>query len=340
LVVEWTMRVLGLTASLSLALVSGCGSPPADDSDPTVNDVADSAAADCNAAGGLCASVAFVSSPEEACGGETPLSTSCGDHTFRVCCPQRLTAIKGIPKTVNEKMPSAATKFIDANDMGDHHLGWHMSRQWDRLDASDRDWLTKQGWSRADAQEGDPGNGLEFLAMHRFVLNTMRALPELASQVALFDGWTRVPDPEDGDVASSGADSIAQNPLAPGADADIPAAFRTAIARCQDPAERLKQFASDDDLGRFLETQANQAGVSGAGVHNYLHNRFSQPGSSVDLGDPQKNFKNQVFWRLHGWIDRCWSTYRTAMNKKDDDPDYVAALAKGAAEMHLAQGSK
>ena len=32
-------------------------------------------------------------------------------------------------------------------------------------------WAQKQGWTRADIQEGEKGNGLEFLAMHRAMMN-------------------------------------------------------------------------------------------------------------------------------------------------------------------------
>lgn len=335
-----------VTTALAIWMVvgsGGCGSdanrdapdPAADDDDPDASADAPTTSG-CTAAGGVCTSVAFLASSAEACDGAAALDESCGDHTFRVCCQaatraRSATATSSAPKL---GMPSAAVKFMNANDMGNHHLGWHMSRRWNDIDARDQQWLKAQGWSRAAHQEGEPGNGLEFLAMHRFVLQTLRSLPELKSSRALFDGWKRVPDPQD-TTMGVGPDSLAQNPTAPGTDPAIPSPLRAVIATCQDDTKTLARFATDDDFGRFIETSLQQAGAAGAGLHNYLHNRFSSPGSPIDLGDPQKNFKNQVFWRVHGWIDRCWSTYRQLTHKRDDDPAYVAALAKGAQEMHL-----
>ncbi len=336
------MRTTLILLASSLMLTA-CEAPsPSEEEQATIDDEldgkADTLAAACSQAGGVCTSFAFLDSEADACGGNPELAASCGEHTMRVCCPVSLTRDLKAPPSVSYRMPSSIISFLTANDMGDHHLGWHMSRRWDRLSTSNQAWLTSQGWSRAAHQEGEQGNGIEFLAMHRFVLQTLREVSTAKSTRARFDGWGRVPDPADGKLAASGPDSLTGNPLAPDANSAISDELRKTIDLCQDHPAKLKSFATDDDFGRFLETTLG-ATLAGAGVHNQLHGRFSQPGSTIDLGDPRKNFKNVIFWRLHGWIDRCWATYRQTTGKKDDDPAYVAALAKGAQEMHLAQKS-
>ncbi len=295
----------------------------------------------CTSAGGTCTSTVFIEEGDSPCGDEAEIEASCGAHTFRVCCAPavRSRGAAAAVAVVNPTMPATVVKYMNDNMMGNHHLGWHMSRQWSRLSPSDQAWMKSQGWSMAASQEGMPGNGLEFLAMHRAVLNLLTTLPELKTSRALFAGWKRVPDPADRTIPKTGTNSLAGNPLSPNANYDIPEPLRSTIAMCQDKPDELKRFATDDDFGRFIETSAQQFGVPGVGLHNYLHNRYSQPGSTVDLGDPQKNFKNKIFWRLHGFIDRCWTSYRTVTGKLDDDPAYVAAIAKGAREMHLSKSA-
>jgi hypothetical protein len=213
-------------------------------------------------------------------------------------------------------MPSDVIAFEDARGWGTHHLEWHTERQWDLLDKSDLAWAKKQGWKRADIQEGAPGNGFDFLVMHRAMIGIL--LQQFPNDANLFAGWTSPPtDPSD-----------PNNPGASGAfDPNMVKAIDTLM-------NHLDQFATEDDFGRFLETSLRP--VKGSpkakssdpttGIHNYLHNRFSNGNSPVDLGDPSKNLGNQLFWRLHGWIDSRWTAYRQLKNLSDSDPAYLAAL--------------
>ncbi|MBC7051894.1 hypothetical protein G6O46_23050, partial [Salmonella enterica subsp. enterica serovar Enteritidis] len=90
----------------------------------------------------------------------------------------------------------------------------------------------------------------------------------------------------------------------------------------------LADFTSDDELGLFLETTLRptardpnaRASDKSAGLHNYLHYRFQDANSKIDIGDPSVNLQNKRFWRLHGWIESRWTEFRKIKNLSEDDP--------------------
>jgi hypothetical protein len=93
-------------------------------------------------------------------------------------------------------MPQNMIDWMNDRNWGWHHLEWHTVRQWDMLGASGQQWATAQGWGRASRQEGEVGNGLEFLVMHRAMIELLKR--DFPSQVNLLKGWSQVPlDPDD-----------------------------------------------------------------------------------------------------------------------------------------------
>jgi hypothetical protein len=215
-------------------------------------------------------------------------------------------------------MPPDVVKFENAGQWGNHHLEWHTERQWNLLAASDLAWAQKQGWKMAAIQEGVAGNGFEFLMMHHAMLTILRA--KFPCDTSLFAGWSTPPtNPTD-----------PNNPLPNhGMDAFDPQMIK-AIQALTNPTS----LATDDDFGLYVETKLRptpsnpQASSSDptTGLHNYVHNRFSDSKSLIDMGDPSKNLANQVFWRLHGWIDATWMQFRQSKNLSNSDPAFVAAL--------------
>jgi len=103
----------------------------------------------------------------------------------------------------------------------------------------------------------------------------------------------------------------------------------------------LDSFGSDDELGLYIETSLRPTSSNAnarsrdksSGIHNYMHNRFADSSSKIDIGDPSVNLENKRFWRLHGWIDHVWTEYRAAKGLTDQDPVYDAAMRKAMAEM-------
>jgi hypothetical protein len=227
-------------------------------------------------------------------------------------------------------MPAAILKFESEEGWGPHHLQWHTVRQWDLLQPSDQSWAKEQGWARADLQEGKKGNGLEFLAMHRVMIRTLTT--KFPSHASLFAGW-----------ASPPTDSFDKNdPLPGGVDKPMDPSKLEAIDKL---TNHIADFKTDDELGLFLETSlrptskdpAARSTDKSAGLHNTLHNRFMDPHSKIDIGDPSVNLQNKRFWRLHGWIESRWTAFRALKKLSDQDPAYEAAIKK-AEDMLLHSG--
>lgn len=208
------------------------------------------------------------------------------------------------------------------------HLQWHSERRWDQLPPAALEYAARQGWARAARQEGEPGNGVEFLAMHRAMIEILAETDPAARP--LLQGWESPPtDPQD-----------ANDPLPNGASTPFDRDMLAALDRLQ---HHLDSFASEDELGRYIETSFRpakgaptaRAADRTAGVHNYLHQRFQDPSSPIDLGNPSVNLLNPRFWRLHGWIDHVWATYRARTGQRDTDPDYQATMQAARAHMSM-----
>ncbi len=224
------------------------------------------------------------------------------------------------------RMPQTMIDWMSDRNWGMHHLQWHFVRQWDLQSPANITWASSQGWSRAAQQEGDPGNGLEFLVMHRAMIRLLRR--DFSTQLALLQGWTNVPtDPNDS------LDPVpAVNPRRAFA-----ANMSTAVGQLNSNTF-LASLADDDSFGLYLETSKRPGGFSSdttTGLHNYMHGRFSVPGDPVDLGDPEINLGNQRFWRLHGWIDARWSSFRAAKGLSAMDASLQALI--DAEMLHLDQ---
>lgn len=227
----------------------------------------------------------------------------------------------------DEPMPQEMIQWMRARNWGPHHDEWHYCRRFDywpalaaqgNAGAADRvAYAQQQGWQRIDPQEGAAGAGLVFLAMHRAMLTLLAR--EFPQHFHFLRGWPTPPlDPSD-----------VEDPVIGGAAFDD--ARRLGIQRAQTQPD---SFASEDEFGTFVET--NLAPVSGdplarhadqqRGAHNYLHNRWTDTTSAINLGDPRVNFENARFWKLHGWIDHQWWRFRRARQLSDTDPAYRALI--------------
>lgn len=227
----------------------------------------------------------------------------------------------------DQPMPSEIIEWMAERNWGMHHIVWHLARIWDLIGSADRAWVQMQGGGRAERQEGERGNGMDFLAMHRVMIRQLKErFPESA---ALFDGWTQPPtDPDDqhDPVPDNGAPRpFSQNML-------------TAVNRLH---TQIGGFQSDDDLGLYIQTRLRpRPGQPQAlsndpttGIHNYLHGRFTDESSDIDMGNPMVNINNRQFWRLHGWIDARWSAFREVRGLAEDEPAYRQALEEAAYHM-------
>jgi hypothetical protein len=227
------------------------------------------------------------------------------------------------------RMPQETIDWMTARGWGSHHNQWHFERRWDfwhelarqgNQDAAEMVAYAKsQGWTRSAIQEGAAGNGDEFLLMHRAMLELL--LKNFPQHGHYLRGWNTPPtDPNSVDDPVPSGEAF---------DADRAAGI-TRIETNSPP------FASDDDLGRFIETNLRPAASDPlarstdrqTGLHNYLHNRWTDPTSDINLGDPTVNIFNARFWRLHGWIDFQWWRYRQAQGLSDSAASYRAGIQR------------
>src|SRR5512139_3447123 len=76
--------------------------------------------------------------------------------------------------TIKNIVPKNVHDYLEKYQWGDYHIVFHMSRKWFLLGDQGRAWLKRVGESRPDLQEGDPGNGVEFLTMHRAMIEHLK----------------------------------------------------------------------------------------------------------------------------------------------------------------------
>lgn len=249
-------------------------------------------------------------------------------------------------------MPAEMIAWMQARNWGDHHDQWHFERRWDfwrailampDLPPEDRqqvqsmvDDAIDRGWTRAPVQEGQAGNGEEFLFMHRAMFQLLVA--EFPQHLHFLRGWHTPPlDPADAE------DAVPPDP--PGGPANsakgpFSANMASAIPRIE---AAIPGWATDDEFGLFLETNFRPTPSNAlarsqdpqTGLHNYLHNRWSDESSPINIGSPRVNTFNWRFWKLHGWIDHQWWRFRRARGANDADPAYRSKLDAHIAMMNM-----
>jgi hypothetical protein len=214
-------------------------------------------------------------------------------------------------------VPKSVHEYLENYQWGDYHLVFHMSRRFFIAGRQTRDWLESLHESYADLQEGDPRGGIEFLAMHRAMIEHLKekfghmTIPENIRDGAGFTTMNQVLTGWDTDEKI-----LAQIERVGGDKTD----FETAAAKVRD----YGSFATEDDWGSYLQTTLrlsrmvdpentetrfyDQDETPGAGIHNQLHGIFSD-GTDCDVGDPQRNLSNQMFWGIHGWVEARWQEF-------------------------------
>lgn len=163
-------------------------------------------------------------------------------------------------------------------------------------------------------QEGKgPGDGLEFLAMHRHMIESLKQLfPKHTEQ---FEGWEHFPT-QASDVPQQWRASWSA----------WPSNIADAAAKADDPAKNMSMWASEGDFGQWIQTTS--------GLHGALHFKWVRSSNSEHgLGNQFTNIDNYMFWKMHGWIDKVWDRYRAAKGQKPTDPDIKAAVLAQCRQM-------
>jgi hypothetical protein len=225
-------------------------------------------------------------------------------------------------------IPKEVSLWMDQRAWGIHHKVWHFSRRWE-LNPDMQQYVLSHGGHREKRQEGMPGNGLGFLAMHRNMIRALRH--HFPRYNGLWHGWNQIPTdpdtpPDPTDQMPSGTPHRTFDPNMSKAIVEL--------------THGLNDFQTDDELGLFIETRnrplphdpTHVSADKRVGLHNYLHGRFSlprngcDPDQAVSMANFLGNIKNQRFWRLHGWIDNIWTCFRDMKGLPESEPSYQQAL--------------
>ena len=75
--------------------------------------------------------------------------------------------------TVPNIVPKRVYEFFQTYQWGDFHIFFHLSARWYVSGSAAQKWLKSKGVTAATLQEGDVGEGVEFLAMHRAMINSL-----------------------------------------------------------------------------------------------------------------------------------------------------------------------
>jgi hypothetical protein len=163
-------------------------------------------------------------------------------------------------------------------------------------------------------QEGKgPGDGLEFFAMHRHMIQALKQLfPKHTEQ---FEGFEHFPTKAE----------------------DVPPQWRAdwsgwmsnvsqAAAKADDPAKSMSDWPTEGDFGQWIQTTS--------GLHGALHFKWVRTANQDHgLGNQFTNIDNYMFWKMHGWIDKVWDRYRAAKGQTPNDPDIKAAVLAQCRQM-------
>jgi hypothetical protein len=164
-----------------------------------------------------------------------------------------------------------------------------------------------------DQENEGPGDGLQFLAMHRHMIQSLKQLfPKHTEQ---FEGWEHFPQSKTDLPAEWQGEWTAFTGVA-----------AQNMAKADDPATNISMWPTEGDFGQWIQSTST--------IHGALHFKWvrSQNGDH-GLGNQYTNIDNYLFWKMHGWIDKVWDRYRAAKGKKPTDQDIKDAVLKQCREM-------
>lgn len=221
-------------------------------------------------------------------------------------------------------LPKPVLDWMDERIWKPSHDAWHNIRRCDHggfsgipLSAVDFSICVNRVLIPEDQECENPSDGYQFLVMHRHMIQSLKqAFPEHAQ---LFEGFPSFPY-QATDVPEQWRDRWGTG-WAP--------AILASADTLENIEQNLSQFASEGELGQFI-----QCGSELDGVHGALHFKWVVNESPNSLGKQTVNIGNYMFWKLHGWIDRIWERYRIAKGLTPDEPKLRDELVEQCREMH------
>ena len=155
-----------------------------------------------------------------------------------------------------------------------------------------------------------PQDGLAFLAMHRHILQSLRAAwPSYRDELA---SWRRFPEGSDYPADLQAA-------FTPWPSATARAAQAVDNLRSLPRAQLLARWPSEGAFGQWLQCGSGAGGLAVDSLYGALLGN-----SGLELSSHR--FHSSVYWRYLAWIDRAWDAYRAKLGKTPDDPQLQALL--------------
>lgn len=219
-------------------------------------------------------------------------------------------------------LPAKVLEWMNERKWSPSHDAWHNVRRCrlggifpgGRSPLCNKPELVAPNAECANAQDG-----YEFLVMHRHMMQALRqAFP---SYPDLFQGFAKFP------FNASDVPMEWQGRWGSGWSASVLETARL----LEDIENRLSQFPTEGDLGKFIQCGMMSNGASS--IHGALHFKWVVNDSPHSLGKQTVNIENYMFWKLHGWIDQIWERYRVAKGLTPDEPKLKQELTKQCREM-------
>jgi hypothetical protein len=234
-------------------------------------------------------------------------------------------------------IPNAALTRLASERVRTYHLLWHFVRieeEWNGLEPEQKNDLVQQGWT-APRFEGRPGAGIDFLYMHRRMIQMVNLWAsgqdhhrhhEGAPQADVFvRPWVNIPWDH--------ADPVWPMPIVD--PESVPPEFQDTFRRSKD------QATTDLYRGRVSEAFENRHWLRAQSldqlgtqiertIHGWMHMHWStvppaNPNSLDEsndwLGSPFSSHVNRHFWKLHGWIDHRIYAWEDAHGEEADLSD-------------------
>jgi len=245
------------------------------------------------------------------------------------------------------KLPQPVIDMMAERSHRMHHYLWHEVRNgWMSFSSDERKRISALGWepprpARRPKPDGtsesilDNYSGEDFLYMHRDMIAAVNAkLAKIpGNSYPKVEGWPEPPGPSDKDWPVPRTYSLAD----PDTNAYIKECKSKAFYSGQ-MSEWLKAYVDPATLKRMsLGELVSRLEFT---IHNRMHMRWSSKPSRVRpdadpaapeiidkgwdspnydwLGDTYSSHVNPVFWKLHGWVDRCIDRWMEANGKQGE----------------------
>ena len=234
------------------------------------------------------------------------------------------------------KLPRQVVQMLASPEMREHHATWHLVRdRWHAMSQAERQPFVDQHWApprlnprrwpadELPAPPRDPGSGLDFLFMHRRMIEHVDALlAEIGDpDYPRITGWDPIPwDHDDPDWPMP--PNYPDGPPQP-KDPAVTTRWRNEVAQKYENDAWLEAVTLDD-LGAEIEN----------GIHNWMHMHWASDPWFKDLqgqdeNDPRNDYLgstysshvNETFWKLHGWIDDRIGQWERATGERADFSD-------------------